>query len=100
MIVSVTGAFGGGSDVGAADPLDGVLDVTVLPAGSRVALARRAWGLRRGTIAEQRSVEHFRGDVVEVELHGDTELNVDGEIREGGLERVTIEPGAYSLVVP
>ncbi len=100
MIVSITGAFGGGSEVGAADPLDGVLDVTVLPAGSRIALARRAWGLRRGTIAEQKPVEHFRGSVVEVELHGDTELNVDGEIREGGLERVTIEPGAYSLVVP
>ena len=70
VIVAVTGAFGGGSDVGVADPRDGVLDVTVLPAGSRIALARRAWGLRRGTIAEQKPVEHFRGHVIELELPG------------------------------
>ena len=100
MIVAVTGAFGGGSELGAADPGDGVLDVAVLPAGSRLALARRAWGLRRGTIAEQQPVEHHRGRVVEVQLPAGTELNVDGELREGGLERVTVEPGAYALVVP
>ena len=40
------GAFGGGSEIGAADPADGELDVAVLPAGSRLGLARRAWGLR------------------------------------------------------
>ena len=49
------------SEIGAADPDDGVLDATVLPAGSRLGLARRAWGLRRGTIAEQRDVCHARG---------------------------------------
>src|SRR5829696_8291056 len=58
VIVGVTGAFGGGSAIGAADPEDGVLDVAVLPAGSRAGLARRAWGMRRQTIAEQRGVEH------------------------------------------
>jgi diacylglycerol kinase (ATP) len=100
LIVAVTGAFGGGSDIGVADPHDGVLDVAVLPAGSRLALARRAWGLRRGTITEQKPVEHFRGSVMEIGLRGDTELNVDGEIREGGLERVTVEPDAYTLIVP
>ena len=42
--------------IGAADPDDGELDVAILPAGSRLGLARRAWGLRRGTIAEQRDV--------------------------------------------
>jgi diacylglycerol kinase (ATP) len=100
VIVAVTGAFGGGSDVGVADPRDGVLDVAVLPAGSRIALARRAWGLRRGTIAEQKPVEHFRGKLVEIAITGETELNVDGEIREGGLERVTVERDAYTLIVP
>jgi diacylglycerol kinase family enzyme len=100
VIVAVTGAFGGGSDVGVADPRDGILDVAVLPAGSRLALARRAWGLRRGTIAEQKPVEHYRGHVMELEMRGDQELNVDGEIREGGLERVTVEPDAYTLIVP
>ena len=71
----------------------------MLPAGSRLALARRAWGLRRGTIEQQKPVEHHRGRVVEVELPRGAELNVDGEIREGGLERVTVERAAYALVV-
>jgi diacylglycerol kinase family enzyme len=99
IIVAATGAFGGGSDVGVADPLDGELDVAILTAGSRLALARRAWGLRRGTIVSQQPVEHHRGMVVEVRMD-DAELNVDGEIREGGLEKVTVEPGAYELIVP
>ena len=99
LIVAVTGAFGGGSSVGAADAEDGILDVAVLPAGSRLALARRAWGLRRGTIEQQGPVEHLRGRVVEVQLPSGAELNVDGEIRDGGLERVTVERAAYALVV-
>src|ERR687898_929285 len=73
VIVAVTGAFGGGSAVGAADPEDGVLDVAVIPGGSRLGLARRAWGLKRHTIAEQPGVEHHRGAVVEVDLPPGTE---------------------------
>jgi diacylglycerol kinase family enzyme len=99
VIVAATGAFGGGSAIGAADAHDGVLDVTILPAGSRLALARRAWGLRRGTVEQQRPVEHLRGTVVEAELPANAELNVDGEIREGGLERATVERSAYTLVI-
>jgi diacylglycerol kinase family enzyme len=99
LIVAAGGAFGGGSEIGVADPGDGELDVTILPAGSRLALARRAWGLRRGTIEQQKPVEHHRGCVVEVDLSGGVELNVDGEIREGGLGRVTVERAAYALVV-
>jgi YegS C-terminal NAD kinase beta sandwich-like domain len=78
--------------------LDGVLDVTVLPAGSRLALARRAWGLRRGTIAEQRDVCHARGHVIEVDLPAGTELNVDGELLDDGMQRVTVERAAFALV--
>jgi diacylglycerol kinase (ATP) len=99
VIVAATGAFGGGSGVGAADPADGVLDVAILPAGSRIGLARRAWGLRRGTIAEQRGVEHHRAAVIEIAVPPGTEFNADGELRRGGLERVTAEPDAYELVV-
>jgi diacylglycerol kinase (ATP) len=99
VIVAITGAFGGGSEVGVADPGDGVLDVAILPAGSRLALARRAYGLRRGTIVAQEPVEHLRGTLVEVRMD-DSELNVDGEIRDGGLDRVTIEKDAYVLVIP
>jgi diacylglycerol kinase (ATP) len=97
-IVAVSGAFGGGSGVVEADPHDGVLDVVILPAGSRLGLVRRAWGLRTQRIARQRGVEHLRGRVIEVS--GAHELNVDGEIRAGGLERVTAEPRAFRLLVP
>jgi diacylglycerol kinase (ATP) len=100
LIVAVSGAFGGGSGVAEADPEDGVLDVVVLPAGSRAGLARRAWGLRTKTIAQQRDVPHAIGHVVEAGLPPGTELNVDGEIREGGLERVTVEANAFRLLVP
>jgi diacylglycerol kinase family enzyme len=98
-IVAVTGAFGGGAEIGAADPDDGVLDATVLPAGSRLGLARRACGLRRGTIADQGDVHHARGEVIEVDLPPGTEFNVDGELRDGGMERITVERGAFELVV-
>jgi diacylglycerol kinase (ATP) len=100
VIVAVSGAFGGGSGVAEANPDDGVLDVVILPAGSRVGLARRAWGLRTRTIAQQRDVPHERGAVVEVDLPPGNEINVDGELRTGGLERVTVEPAAFRLVVP
>ena len=100
VIVAVTGAFGGGSEVGAADPHDGVLDVAILPAGSRAGLARRAWGMRRGTITQQRGVEHHRAAVIEVGLPAGTEINADGEVREYGMERLTVERSAYALVTP
>ena len=99
VIVAVSGAFGGGSGVAEADPDDGVLDVVILPAGSRAGLARRAWGLRTRTIAQQHDVPHERSHEVEVDLPDGSEINVDGEIRTGGLERVTVESRAFSLVV-
>ena len=67
-MVACTGAFGGGSGIGATDATDGDLDVVIVPAGTRLGLARRAWGLRTKTIERQRSVSHFEGKVVEVEL--------------------------------
>jgi diacylglycerol kinase (ATP) len=99
VIVASSGAFGGGSGIGAADATDGELDVVIVPAGSRAALVRRAWGLRTQTIERQRAVPHFAGRVVSVSLPPETELNVDGEFVEGGLERVTASADAFSLVV-
>ncbi len=99
-IVAVSGAFGGGSGVAEADPEDGRLDLVVLPAGSRIGLARRAWGLRARTIAQQSGVTHHAGHVIEVDLPDGAELNVDGEIRPHGLDRVTVRPAAFRLVVP
>jgi diacylglycerol kinase (ATP) len=100
VILAVTGAFGGGSGVAVADPSDGALDAAILPAGSRIGLARRAWGMKRHTIAEQRGVEHHRGAVIELDVPPGTEVNADGEVRTTGLERVTAEHDAYALVVP
>ena len=98
-IVAVSGAFGGGSGIAEAEPDDGALDVVVVAAGSRAGLARRAWGLRTHTIAQQHGVEHDRGRVVEVDLPRGTEINVDGEVRRGGLERATVLPRAFRLVL-
>jgi diacylglycerol kinase family enzyme len=100
IIVACTGAFGGGSGIGAADANDGDLDVVVIPAGSRLGLVRRAWGLRTKTIERQRAVPHFEGRLIEVALPSHVELNVDGEFVSGGLERVTARANAFRLVVP
>ncbi|MDA0165529.1 diacylglycerol kinase family protein [Solirubrobacter ginsenosidimutans] len=100
VIVASSGAFGGGSGIGAADATDGQVDVVVVPAGSRVALVRRAWGLRTQTIERQRAVPHFAGREVRVALPSGTELNVDGEFVDGGLDRVSASPAAFALVVP
>jgi diacylglycerol kinase (ATP) len=99
VMVACTGAFGGGSGVGAADPADGALDVVVVPAGPRRSLARRAYGMRTWTLERQRDVPHARGAVVEVTLPPEAEVNCDGERRRGGLERVTAQAAAYALVV-
>ena len=100
VIVACTGAFGGGSGIGAADSNDGDLDVVIIPAGSRVGLVRRAWGLRTKTIERQKAVPHVEGRVVEVSLPEGVELNCDGEFVDGGLERVTARANAFRLVVP
>ncbi len=100
VMVACTGAFGGGSGIGATDATDGDLDVVIVPAGTRLGLARRAWGLRTKTIERQRSVSHFEGKVVEVELPPGSELNCDGEFVDGGLDYVTAAANAFRLVVP
>jgi diacylglycerol kinase family enzyme len=99
VIVACTGAFGGGSGIGAADGADGDIDVVIMPAGSRLALVRRAWGLRTQTIERQRAVGHHEGKVIEVSLPPRTEINCDGELRFGGMERVSARAAAFALVV-
>jgi diacylglycerol kinase (ATP) len=100
VLIGVTGAFGGGSEFGPGDPRDGLLDVAVLPAGSRLGLVRRAWGLRVGSVSEQADVLHRQGCAVELDLPPGTELNVDGEVVTAGRsERVTLESRAFALVV-
>ena len=86
-IVAVTGAFGGGADIDAADPDDGVLDAAILPAGSRLGLARRAWGLRRGTIARAARRPPCARHRGRGRPPPGTEFNVDGEVQDSGMER-------------
>jgi diacylglycerol kinase (ATP) len=100
VMVACTGAFGGGSGIGIADATDGELDVVIIPAGSRIGLVKRAWGLRTKRLERQRKVVHHEGHVVSVTLPGATEINVDGEFRDSGLEHVTARAGAFELVVP
>jgi diacylglycerol kinase family enzyme len=80
VIVAGTGAFGGGSQLDVADPSDRRVDVVVLEAGPRVALIRRALGMRRGGLAGQPGVHHARAATVELELPPGTAFNVDGEV--------------------
>jgi diacylglycerol kinase (ATP) len=80
VIVAGTGAFGGGSELEAADPSDRLVDVAVLEAGPRLKLVRRAWGMRGGDLTAQPGVHHARGRVIDVELPPNTPFNVDGEV--------------------
>lgn len=97
LIVSVSGAFGGGSSIDEADPGDGRLHVTVVPAGSRLKLAWRAIGMRRGDLADQGGVIDAEGTRIELGLAPDAQLNVDGELCTPA--PLSVEPRAFSLVV-
>ena len=91
VTVACTGAFGGGSEIEAANPHDGRLDLVVVPAGRRIGLARSALAMRRGTIAEQPGVIHTRSDEFTLRVPPETLFNVDGElVRAGPDVRLTI----------
>lgn len=101
VVVAATGAFGGGSEIGNTEPDDGLLDVAVVPAGTRLGLVRRAWGMRRGTLTDQHDVGHHRGKEIEVELPAGSRFNVDGEQREAGrpVTRFGLSGGRVQVVV-
>ena len=80
VIVANSGRFGAGSSVEEADPGDGLLDATVVPAGSRVALPRYAYAMRRGRISSAGHARHGRACHVRVEVRKDEAYNVDGEL--------------------
>lgn len=105
IIVAATGAFGGGSRIGPANPDDGILDITVITAGPRPGLVRRAFGLRRGTLHEQDGVVRITGHDLEVVLPPHEPWNVDGELCDDltgadGVTPFTIEHHAIRAVVP
>jgi diacylglycerol kinase (ATP) len=98
VIVAGTGAFGGGAELEVADEADHRLDVAVLGAGPRIALVRRAWGMRRGGLAAQDEVVHRRGEVVEVD--GASAFNVDGEVLRPVPPRFTVDGTVVEVAVP
>jgi diacylglycerol kinase (ATP) len=98
VTVACSGAFGGGASVGA-DPADGRLDAVAIPAGSRLALAWRAYGLRSGRIDRQEGVESVRCREALLESDGRFAMNVDGEVCSFGPARFSVEPAAFELVV-
>jgi diacylglycerol kinase (ATP) len=100
VIVGATGAFGGGSSIGASSQrADELRDVAVIPAGSRIGLARRAYGMRAGTLTAQDDVTHERGAVVELKLSGSPSFNIDGELCECEPARFELRPGGFRVVV-
>ena len=68
VTVAGTGSFGAGSQLEVADARDGLLDVAVLEAGSRLRLVRYAYGLRTRRLTAQAGVRHVPAAVVELEL--------------------------------
>ncbi len=100
VVIGVTGAFGYGSRIGGTQRDDGRLDVAVVPAGTRVGLVRRAYGMRRGRLTGQRDVSHHRGRLIEVELPPGNPFNVDGDVRECDPARFELVAGGVQVVVP
>ena len=98
-IVACSGGFGGGSSVEQADPHDGWLDLTVVPAGPRAALAAYGIRMRTGRITAARRVLHCRGEVVEVDAPDGAGWNVDGEVLRVGSATLRVEHRAVEVVV-
>jgi diacylglycerol kinase family enzyme len=99
VTVACSGAFGGGASV-EADPADGRLDGVAIPAGSRPALAWRAYGLRSGRVERQAAVTSVRCREALLEAAKPFSMNVDGEVCRFGPARFSVEPGAFEVVVP
>jgi diacylglycerol kinase family enzyme len=99
VIIANSGRFGAGSSVEEADPGDGLLDATVVPAGTRVALPRYAYAMRRGRISSAGHARHGRGCHVRLEVPKDESFNVDGELVCHGAADFRVERSAAEIVL-
>jgi diacylglycerol kinase family enzyme len=98
VTVGLTGAFGGGAEVDA-DPRDGLLDVVVIEARSRLRLLAHAYGMRAGSVEDQRGVVTGSGREIEVITDGRAGFNIDGELVEAKRLRLSLRPRAFDVVV-
>lgn len=100
IIVAATGAFGGGSEIGPTSPTHRLLDVAIVPAGSRLGLLRRAWGMRRGRLTAQPGVAHQSAATIEIDMgEPDPTFNVDGELCRCEPAHFTLRPGGFEVIV-
>lgn len=100
VVVAVTGAFGGGSEIGGTRVGDGLLDVAVVPAGSRIGLVRRAYGMRAGRLTAQSDVTHERARTIDLEIEGERSFNVDGETCRCEPAHFTLHSEGFHIVTP
>jgi diacylglycerol kinase (ATP) len=100
VVVAVSGAFGGGANIGGTHPDDDRLDVAVVPARSRLALVRHGYRMRRGLLTRQPDVPHHRGRTIDVDVPAGTQFNVDGDLRRLEPARFTLADGGFEVVVP
>ena len=98
VIVAGTGHFGAGSHLAVAEDDDGELELAVVPAGSRLRLVQRAYGLRTGRLTGQRDVVHACGRRIAID--GRLAFNLDGELTDPASSEFTHRRGAFRLVVP
>jgi diacylglycerol kinase family enzyme len=98
-IVANSGRFGAGSSVEEADPGDGLLDATVIPAGARVRLPGYAYAMRRGAIARAGDARHGRGRRIRLEVVREQAYNVDGELVRHGSAHFWVERAAATIVL-
>jgi len=100
VVVGATGAFGGGSEIGGTSPDDRLLDVAIIPAGSRLGLARRAYAMRSGRLTKQSDVTHGRATTIEVGVEDSkSSFNVDGEVCRCDPAHFSLRPGGFRVVV-
>jgi diacylglycerol kinase family enzyme len=100
VVVANSGYYGSGMHIAPmADVRDGVLDVVVLPAGSRLAMIRRLPKVYDGSHVALDGVTVLHGSGVEVRAHGVVGYG-DGE-RIGPLPlTATVRPGALEVLLP
>lgn len=99
VMVANSGRFGAGSSIEEADPGDGLLDATVIPAGTRLRLPRYAYAMRRGRVSSTGKARHGRGCRVRLEVPREEAYNVDGEVVCHGSADFRVERAAASIVL-